>query len=289
MSKEIPVGIIGSGNIGTDLLVKITRSKELKCTIFAGQRPDSPGIAKAKEMGIKTSDKSLKAIISEIMKNNLMIVFDATNAQEHKYHSKILSEFGVFTIDLTPSRIGKLCVPEINLDSTLEEQEIDLGTCSIQAIIPIVDLIKGADYIEVVASIASKSAGMGTRNNIDEFTQTTAAAIRQFGQTKRSKSIFIINPAEPPITMHNTIFAKGKFDLEKLKIQLAEIETKMKGFVPGYKITLGPIIENERLIIMNEVEGRGDYLPPYAGNLDVINNAAIYVAEKYAQRKNNNY
>jgi len=136
--------------------------------------------------------------------------------------------------DLTPSRIGKLCVPEINLDGILEEQEVDLGTCSIQAIIPIVDLLKGADYIEVVASIASKSAGIGTRNNVDEFTQTTAAAIAQFGQTKRSKSIFIINPAEPPITMHNTIFAKGKFDLEKLKIQLAPIEIIRKYYYQKY-------------------------------------------------------
>lgn len=286
--NKVKVGIIGTGNIGTDLLIKIQRSKYLECSIFSGQNKYSEGIKRAKAMGIRTSFESIKAFEKE--PDVCEIVFDATSAEAHRLHATVFKKLKKFTIDMTPSRVGKMCIPFLNLEESIEESNVNMVTCGGQATTPLIyELMKihpEIDYVEVVASIASKSAGIGTRNNIDEYTQTTIDGIKNFTGVKKAKAIIILNPAEPPIVMHNTIFAKvAKPKIPALKKSLHAVEQAISKYVPGYKLTLGPVSENGRLILMNEVIGRGDYLPAYAGNLDIINSAAIAIAEEYAKRK----
>lgn len=289
---KVKVGIIGTGNIGTDLLIKIQRSKVLECSIFAGQRSDSDGIRRAKAIGIRTSIDSIGAIQKD--PECCDIVFDATSATAHKIHDPILRKLGKFTIDMTPSNIGRMCIPVINMEECLGEKNINMISCGGQDTTPIVktimDVHPETQYVEIVAHIASKSAGIGTRDNIDEYTQTTCDGIRLFTHVPKAKAIIILNPAEPPIIMHNTIFAQIQNpNLKLLKSQIVSIVKKIKKYVPGYRLTLGPIYENGRVTIMNEVVGRGDFLPKYAGNLDIINCAAIVVAEEYARRKLNGH
>lgn len=286
--KKLKVGIIGTGNIGTDLLIKIQRSKYLECGIFAGRNPESEGIKRATKMGLSTSFESIKAISDN--PDCCEIVFDATSTAAHRIHAPILKKMGKFTIDMTPSRIGKMCVPLINMEECLKAKNINMISCGGQDTTPIVkaiaDVHPETQYVEIVAHIASKSAGMGTRDNIDEYTQTTCDGIKDFTKVPKVKVIIILNPAEPPIIMHNTIFAQIRNPkLKLLKSRIAFVVNKIRQYVPGYRLTLGPIFENGRITIMNEVEGSGDYLPKYAGNLDIINCAAIAVAEEYAKRK----
>ena len=281
-------GIIGTGNIGCDLLIKIQRSKLLECSMFAGKNPDSFGIKIAKKMGVKTSYDSINAFLNE--PDLCEVVFDATSAQAHIEHAPILKKLGKFTIDMTPSRVGKMCIPIINMEECLKVKNINMISCGGQDTTPIVkaivDVHPETQYVEIVAHIASKSAGMGTRDNIDEYTQTTCDGIRAFTKIPKAKAIIILNPAEPPSIMHNTIFAQIKNpNLKLLKSGIFSVVNKIRQYVPGYRLTLGPIFENGRLTVMNEVEGSGDYLPKYAGNLDIINCAAITVAEEYAKRK----
>lgn len=289
--KKINIAIIGSGNIGCDLLKKINRSKLLKCNIFIGQNKDSEGLKMAKSLGINTSSESINEIINN--PNCCEIVFDATSAEAHKIHAPILKRLNKFTIDMTPSRIGKMCVPYLNLKESLNEKNVNMVTCGGQATTPIISSIMKVHpetkYVEIVSSISSKSAGIGTRNNIDEYTQTTSEAIKILGGAPKSKAIIILNPAEPPILMHNTIYAQiEKPNLIKLEEEIKLTVSKIQKYVPGYKLTLGPIFENNRLTVMIEVTGQGDYLPIYAGNLDIINWAAITVAENYAKKYFNN-
>lgn len=289
--KKTNIAIIGTGNIGCDLLVKINRSKILNCNMFIGQNPESEGLKMAQSLGINTSFDS----INEIIKNPACcdIVFDATSADAHKIHAPILKKLKKFVIDMTPSRIGKMCVPIINLEECLKEKNVNMVTCGGQATTPIAKAIMKihpeTKYIEIVSSISSKSAGIGTRNNIDEYTQTTSEALKVLGGTPKSKAIIILNPAEPPILMHNTIFAEiNKPNLSKLEKEINNTITEIQKYVPGYKLTLGPIFENNRLTVMIEVTGMGDFLPIYSGNLDIINCAAINVAESYAKKYFNN-
>jgi len=286
--KKIKVGIIGTGNIGSDLLMKIMRSDYLECAIFTGQNPDSEGIKRAKSMGVKTSYESIKVI--EKNPHICEIVFDATSAKAHSIHAPILKKLGIYAIDMTPSRIGKMCIPIINLEDGMKAQNVNMITCGGQATTPIIDAIMKIHpeikYIEIVSSVASKSAGIGTRDNIDEYTQTTSEGIMHFTGVKNAKTIIILNPADPPIYMHNTIYASvnnPKINLIRKKIK--EVVSKIQKYVPGYKLIVEPIYANGLLTTMIEVVGRGDYLPVYAGNLDIINCAAISVAEEYAKRK----
>lgn len=285
LKQKVQVAIIGTGNIGTDLLVKIKRSKVLECNLFTGQNKKSIGLQLAKKLGIPTSISS----IEEIIKNPAccQIVFDATSAEAHLKHAPILKKLGKFTIDMTPSRYGKMCIPILNLNDCMKVDNVNMVTCGGQATTPLVNAIMKVHpetkYVEIVASIAAKSAGIGTRNNIDEYTQTTAEGIKFFTKVPQAKAIIIINPAEPPIMMHNTIYALiKKPNLKVLRNELKKISSMIKKYVPGYHLTLGPVEENGRLTIMNEVRGLGDFLPVYAGNLDIINCAAIEVAENYA-------
>lgn len=284
-SNKINVGIIGTGNIGTDLLLKIKRSSLLECTIFAGKNSNSKGITLAKKMGITTSTNSIQAIIEN--PNICDIVFDATTATAHIIHAPILKRLNKFVIDMTPSRIGKMCIPVINLDECLNEPNVNMITCGGQAMTPIAYALMKAQpqtsYIEIIGSISSKSAGIGTRNNIDEYTQATSESIKFFTKVKGSKAIIILNPAEPPINMHNTLYAKIENpNLDKITKAITRMAEQIKTYVPGYKLILKPIIDNGKIILMNEVVGLGDFLPTYAGNLDIINCAAIQVAEQYA-------
>lgn len=288
MKKKVKVAIIGTGNIGSDLLVKIQRSKLLECGMFTGQNPDSEGIKKAKLMGVTTSFKSIDAIVEN--PDCCEIVFDATSAESHLYHAPILKKLKKFTIDMTPSRFGNMCIPLINLDESLKEKNINMVSCGGQATTPIIHAIMKVhpetEYVEVISSISSKSAGIGTRNNIDEYTQTTTDAIMHLGKAPRAKTIIILNPAEPSIFMNNTIYAKIKNPkLDALEKEIKNVVKKIQQYVPGYKLKLGPVFENNRVTTMVEVVGLGDFLPVYAGNLDIINCAAIAVAEKYAVKK----
>ncbi|MGA2418240.1 MAG: acetaldehyde dehydrogenase (acetylating) [Candidatus Staskawiczbacteria bacterium] len=285
--KKIKVAIIGTGNIGTDLLIKIQRSEILECGMFTGVNPDSEGIKRAKAMGVPTSFDSIKAI--EKNPDCCDIVFDATSASSHKIHAPILKKLKKYVIDLTPSQVGKMCVPVINLEEALKEENVNLVTCGGQAVTPIAFAIMKVHpeikYMEVVSAISSKSAGEGTRANIDEYTQTTKDAITVFSKVPKSKAIISLNPAEPPVIMHNTLYALIENPkMEELKKEIALMEKKIQKYVPNYKISLGPIFENGRLTTMIEVIGSGDFLPKFAGNLDIITSAAINVAEEYAKK-----
>ena len=286
--RKIKVAIIGTGNIGTDILLKLKRSELLECGMFAGRNPDSKGIQLAKEMGVPISINSIKSIQEN--PDCCEIVFDATSAAVHKINAPILKDLKKFAIDLTPARVGKMCVPVLNLEEGLKQENVNLITCGGQATTPIAYAISqihpDIKYLEIVATIASKSAGKGTRDNIDEFTQTTREALTEFTGIKNTKAIIVLNPAEPPITMHNTIYALiDNPNMEAITKAVYEMESKIKKYVPGYKIVMPPTFENGRVTTTLQVVGIGDYLPKYAGNLDIITCAAIEIAENYARKK----
>ena len=287
MSNKIKVGIIGTGNIGSDLLAKVRRSEYLECGIFAGHNPDSEGIRRAQRLGVPTTFESVHYI--EKNPDCCQIVFDATSAKVHAYNAPILKSLGMYAIDLTPAHVGKFCVPVVNLKDALSLDNVNLITCGGQATIPIacaLNSVAEVKYLEIVATIASKSAGIGTRNNIDEFTQTTKNAIQELSGIKNAKAIIVLNPAEPPLTMHNTVYALiDNPDMEKIAERVREVERKIREYVPGYKVVLGPVYENGRVTVSIEVIGSGDYLPEYAGNLDIITCAAVKIAETYAKEK----
>lgn len=285
---KIKVGILGTGNIGTDLLVKLQRSNILECGMFAGRNSYSRGIKLAEKMKVPTSIESINTFIKN--PSCCDIVFDATSASVHMINEPILKELGKFTIDLTPARINPMCVPVINLEQCINGSGVNLITCGGQATVPIAYVLSKIHpemkYLEVVASIASKSAGPGTRNNIDEFTQTTREALNKFTKVENTKAIIILNPADPPIIMRNTIYALIKNpDMKTIVEQVSNMANEIKKYVPGYRVILGPIHEDGRVTTTVEVVGLGDYLPSYSGNLDIITCAAIKIAEEYAIKK----
>lgn len=286
--EKVKIGIIGTGNIGTDLLMKVMSSKVLECGIFVGRNLNSEGMIKAKQLNVPITDKSIDYIIEN--PDCCSIVFDATSASTHLKNAPILKKLGKFTIDLTPSKYGTFCIPVINIDNVLDYDNVNMVTCGGQATIPIAKIISknnpDTKYIEVVSTIASKSAGIGTRDNIDEFTQTTKEALTYFTGIKNTKAIITLNPAEPPITMHSTVYALIENPkIEQITKDLKILESKMKKYVPGFEILNEPIYENGRLTIPLKVTGSGDFLPKYAGNLDIITCAAIEIAEKYVIKK----
>lgn len=288
MGQKIKVAIIGTGNIGSDLLLKIERSSLLECVLFTGRALSSRGVELAKEKGVRVSNESIHAI--EKAPDECDIVFDATNAAAHKEHAVILNQLNKFTIDLTPALVGKMCVPVINLNKCLTLKNVNMVTCGGQATVPLAYAINSihpndTKYIEIVASISSKSAGPGTRANIDEFTQTTRDALAQFTFAKKTKAIIILNSANPPVHMRNTVYAIIENpNMEAIITAVRDMEKKIQKYVPGYHLLYDPVFENGRVTTAVEVVGSGDYLPKYAGNLDIITCAAIEVAEKYAQK-----
>lgn len=283
--KKIRVAIIGSGNIGTDLLVKTLRSPYLECTAFVGRNHASPGMVKAQSLGVKTSAES----ITYLQKNPdaYDLVFDATSSADHLKHAPILEALGKTVIDLTPAKVGSMCVPSVNIDEVKVGRNVNMVTCGGQASIPLAYSVgqtqKDIDYIEVISSIASRSAGPATRINLDEYIHTTEQGVKKFSGAQRTKAILNLNPAQPCINMQTTIYAKvANPDLDKLKPFLNDVIKKVQKYVPGYELIVGPTIENGRIVIMVRVRGLGDYLPSYAGNLDIINCAAIAAAEQLA-------
>ena len=284
--KKLKVAIIGSGNIGTDLLLKALRSPYLECGAFIGRNLSSPGMAKALSLGVTVSAEGIDYIIKNPSCCDL--VFDATSAKSHLEHAPILKKMNKRVIDLTPAKIGLMSVPCVNLVDSLAESNINMVTCGGQASIPVAYAIgqtqTEVDYIEVVSSIASRSAGPATRQNIDEYIKTTEDGLKEFSGATRTKAILNLNPAEPCVDMQVTIFAKIKNpDIAKLSGMLGGLVERIREYVPGYEIILGPIVENDRVVVMVRVRGLGDYLPAYAGNLDIINCAAIAMAEEYAR------
>lgn len=283
---KIKIGIIGTGNIGTDLLMKIMKSELLECTIFAGQNSASQNIKRASEMGINTSFNGINALLKN--KNNIDIIIDATSAESHKTNASVLRAMGKHIINLTPVCDGVPCIPYINGEECADFQEINLITCAGQATIPLVYSIVQTgckvSYIETVSTIASKSAGKATRENIDEFIETTSSAMSIFTEVKNTKVIMIINPNEPPINMRNTIYMKiEQGNIEKISNVVKQTEHCIRKYVSGYKIIVNPIFIDNILTITLQVSGKGDFLPKYAGNLDIITCAAIEMAEKYCR------
>ncbi len=285
---KIKVGIIGTGNIGTDLLMKIMRSPILECEIFSGQRMDSPNIIWAQQIGVPVTGESVSYFESH--PSSCSIVFDATSAAAHKKNAAILARLGKFVIDLTPAHVGEFCIPVINLKKVIRgSKNVNMITCGGQAVVPLAYAIckvqSGVKYIELVATIASKSAGVGTRNNIDEFTQTTKDALTYFTGIENTKAIITLNPADPPIVMHNTMYMLvDNPDMSKIRCAVQDMEKKLQRYIPGYRIVTGPIYRNGQITLTMQVVGSGDFLPKYAGNLDIITCAAVEVASEYAGR-----
>jgi acetaldehyde dehydrogenase (acetylating) len=284
--QKLRVAILGSGNIGTDLLIKTMRSPFLECALFIGRNMASPGMAKANSLGVKISDQSIEAIIKE--PNCCDLVFDATSAKDHIYHWSLLEKLDKIVIDMTPAKVGEMCIPAVNIQKCSLYKNVNMVSCGGQASIPLAYLIgqihQNVEYIEVVSSIASRSAGPATRTNIDEYIETTEQGIKMFSGCDHAKAILILNPAQPCIDMQTTVFAKVKNpDIERLKSVVAEMVESIRRYVPGYQLVVPPIFENNRIVITVKVQGIGDYLPSYAGNLDIINCAAIATAEEYAK------
>lgn len=280
--EKIKVGIIGPGNIGTDLMYKVMKSKNLEMYMMAGI-VESEGIKRAAKLGFKTSTDGVNAVA---MDPNIKIVFDATSAKAHLYNAPILKAAGKIVMDMTPAAVGPYVVPCANLDKLSNEDNFNMVTCGGQATIPIVYAInKVADcsYAEIVATISSLSAGPGTRANIDEFTETTRKALEIIGGADVAKAIIVLNPADPPIMMTNTIYTLVKnADEDKIKKAVDDIVKEVQNYVPGYKLKVPPIVDGNKVTVIVQVEGAGDFLPKYSGNLDIINQAAVAVADKVA-------
>ncbi len=288
-SRKLRVAILGTGNIGTDLLLKVLRSPLLECRLFAGRNLTSPGMVRASSLGIPVSAGRIEAILQR--KEEIDLVFDATSAADHLSHAGALAEAGIFAVDLTPAKVGCLCCPAINLDEALSGTNVNLISCGGQASIPLAWAIHRAnpqiDYIETVSTISSRSAGPATRLNLDEYLATTEAALRHFSGAPHAKAIINLNPAVPCIHMQTTVFAKiAQPDMEATRQEVDRIVRVLQGYIPGYRLVVEPFLDGNRLAVTVRVEGAGDYLPRYAGNLDIINCAAIAIAEVRARRQN---
>lgn len=288
--KKLNAAIIGPGNIGTDLMYKITkRAQYLDLKLVTGIIAESEGLRLAQEQGIATSAEGINAILK---RDDIDIVFDATTAMAHMTHASLLKTAGIIAVDLTPAAVGPYVMPVVNLDEHIEAVNVNLITCGGQATIPIVYAISRVvptSYAEIVATIASKSAGPGTRQNIDEFTITTAKGVVDIGKARRGKAIILLNPADPPMLMNNTIYCLidevNDEIQQKIIDSVNEIISEVQAFVPGYRLKIPPMFDSNKVTVMIEVEGSGDYLPNYSGNLDLETCAALAVGEKIAKHK----
>ncbi len=289
--KKIKCAIIGSGNIGTDLIYKIQRSEILEPVWMVGIDPASEGLKRARKMGLKTTSEGVDGLLPHVKSDNVQMAFDATSAYVHEDNSNKLTALGVMMIDLTPAAIGPLCVPPVNLSEHAEKdaKNVNMISCAGQATIPIVNAvarIQDVNYAEIVASLASLSIGPGTRANLDEFTYTTSNAIVEVGGAKRGKALAIINPADPPMIMRNTIncLTDDAPDEQAIIDSILSMIEKVQIYVPGYKLVNGPVFDGNRVSVFMEVAGLGDYLPTYAGNLDIMTAAACRTAEMFSEK-----
>jgi acetaldehyde/propanal dehydrogenase len=288
--KKIKCALIGSGNIGTDLLYKLQRSEILDPVWMVGIDADSEGLARAKALGLKTTAEGIDGLIPHIESDEIKIAFDATSAYVHAGNSAKVNAKGVLMIDLTPAAIGPFCVTPVNLlqlDSSV--LNVNMVTCGGQATIPMVaavSRVQAVEYGEIVATVSSKSVGPGTRQNIDEFTRTTSGAVERVGGAKKGKAIIIINPAEPPLLMRDTIHCLTEDEPDQAAIteSVHQMIAEVQKYVPGYTLKNGPVFDGRKVSIFLEVKGLGDYLPEYAGNLDIMTAAAARTAEMFAQQ-----
>ncbi len=288
--QKIKCAIIGPGNIGTDLLYKLHRSKVLAPVWMVGIEAASEGLARARDFGLKTTDQGVDGLLPHAQRDGVQIAFDATSAYAHKTNSDKLNALGVMMIDLTPAAIGPYCVPPINLreHAGKREMNVNMVTCGGQATIPMVyavSRVQKVKYAEIVATVASKSVGPGTRKNIDEFTRTTAGAVASIGGADEGKAIIVINPAEPPMIMRDTIHCLTADAPKQAEIETSvrEMIAEVQKYVPGYRLKNGPVFDGNRVTVYMEVEGLGDFLPKYAGNLDIMTASATRTAEMFAE------
>ena len=286
MSK-IPVAIVGSGNIGTDLMYKLLRSTVVEPRWMIGVDPQSEGLRLAQQAGLEASADGVDWLLAQ--PDQPAIVFEATSAYVHVRNAPRYLERGIRAVDLTPAARGPFVIPPVNLSQYVDEMNVNMVTCGGQATIPMVYAVSrvvAVDYAEIVATVASKSAGPGTRQNIDEFTRTTSKAVEVLGGASKGKAIIILNPAEPPMLMRDTIFCNLPHGTDPAAIEhsIASMVADVQVYVPGYRLTAEPQFDEGRVAIFIEVEGAGDYLPPYAGNLDIMTAAATRVGEQIALR-----
>ena len=283
--EKIKVGIIGPGNIGTDLMYKVMKSSSLEMKLMAGI-VESEGIRRAAGLGFDTSIEGVDAIAAD---TEIRIVFDATSAKAHLHNAPILKKAGKIVMDMTPAAVGPYVVPCVNMDSLpFDTDNFNMVTCGGQATVPIayaINRVADSEYTEIVSAISSKSAGPGTRANIDEFTESTSKALEIVAGSDKGKAIIVLNPANPPLMMTNTVYALGKNpDEARIKDSVEAIVKEVKSYVPGYRLRVPPVLDGNKVTVIVEVEGAGDFLPAYSGNLDIINQAAVATAEKVAGR-----
>jgi acetaldehyde dehydrogenase len=294
-----PCAIVGSGNIGTDLLIKLQRSELLEPRYLVGVDPASDGLALARERGVEASHEGVDWLLERA--DDIDLVFEATSAWVHRQHAPRYEEAGLTAVDLTPAKLGPLVVPSVNLDEHLDAPNVNLITCGGQATTPIVHAVARVSpvpYAEIVSTVSSRSAGPGTRQNIDEFTQVTSAALVEVGGARHGKAIMVLNPADPPILMRNTVFCAlpDGYDEAAVRDSILEMVGTVSAYVPGYRLKAEPVFETDvfgtpggvvpaRVVVLLEVEGAGDYFPPYAGNLDIMTASAVRVGEAFATAK----
>jgi acetaldehyde/propanal dehydrogenase len=287
---KINAAIIGPGNIGTDLVYKALRSEWISPRWMVGIDPESDGLVRARDNGLRTTSEGIDGLLPYLAEDRIGIAFDATSAYAHARHSRELTARGVRVVDLTPAAIGPYCVPPVNLRDYIgtDAMNLNMVSCGGQATIPMVaavSRVQPVEYGEIIATVASKSIGPGTRNNIDEFTRTTRAGIEQVGGAKRGKAIIVINPADPPLIMRDTIhcLTESEPDREAITASIHAMVKEVQRYVPGYTLKNGPVFDGRRVTVFMEVAGRGDYLPKYAGNLDIMTAAAVRTAEVLAE------
>lgn len=274
--------IVGSGNIGTDLMYKLLRHGNFEVALVAGIDPNSEGLSLAKEAGVETSADGVEAVFRA---GKIDVVFEATSAKVHALNAPRYEAAGIVAIDLTPAKVGPCVVPAVNLGENKTATNYNLISCAAQATVPIIHAVSRVhpvSYAEIVATVSSKSIGPGTRQNIEEFTHTTGSALADVGGASRGKSIIIVNPANPPVLMRNTVYAVvgEKADIDEIRASIHRTVAEVQRYVPGYQLVVEPFLRGDHVMATLEVEGAGDYLPKYAGNLDIITAAAVAVAEQ---------
>ncbi|MGI8518266.1 MAG: acetaldehyde dehydrogenase (acetylating) [Acidimicrobiia bacterium] len=296
MSKKTPVAIVGSGNIGTDLMYKVAQSSVLELGALVGVDPESEGLARARALGIDATHEGVDWLMERAAE--FQIVFEATSAWVHRENAPRYEDAGLQAVDLTPAKLGPLVVPTVNLKDHLHSTNVNLITCGGQATAPIVHAVSRVcevPYAEIVSTVSSVSAGPGTRQNIDEFTRTTSSSLVEVGGAKYGKAIMVLNPADPPILMRNTVFCGlgDGYDRDQVSQSILDMVSEVAAYVPGYRLRNEPVFDEDlfttpggdvkaRVVALLEVEGAGDYFPSYAGNLDIMTASALRVGEAMA-------